>query len=65
MPQARICDQTFYNWTAKYGGLEISEAKRLKGLDSENAKLKKCWPMTCWTMLLCRISWQKDGDARC
>ena len=42
MLQARICDQTFYNWKAKYGGLEISEAKRLKGLDSENAKLKKC-----------------------
>ena len=29
------------DWKAKYGGLEISEAKRLKGLESENARLKK------------------------
>jgi putative transposase len=36
-----ISEQTFYNWKAKYGGLEVSEAKRLKGLESENAKLKK------------------------
>ena len=32
---------SFYNWKAKYGGLEFSEAKRLRGLESENAKLKK------------------------
>ena len=32
---------TFYNWKAKYGGPEASEAKRLKGLESENARLKK------------------------
>jgi putative transposase len=36
-----ISEQTFYNWKAKYGGLEVSEAKRLKGLESENTKLKK------------------------
>jgi len=36
-----ISEQTFYNWKSKYGGLEVSEAKRLKGLESENAKLKK------------------------
>jgi putative transposase len=36
-----ISDATFYAWKAKYGGLEVSEAKRLKGLESENAKLKK------------------------
>jgi putative transposase len=36
-----ISDATFYNWKAKYGGLEVSEAKRMKGLESENAKLKK------------------------
>jgi putative transposase len=32
---------SFYNSKAKYGGLEVSEAKRLKGLEGENAKLKK------------------------
>lgn len=36
-----ISEATFYNWKAKYGGLEVSEAKRLKGLENENAKLKK------------------------
>ncbi|WP_235969108.1 transposase, partial [Brucella tritici] len=36
-----ISDATFYNWKAKYGGMEISEAKRLRGLEEENAKLKK------------------------
>ena len=36
-----ISDATFYNWKAKYGGLEVSEARRMKGLESENARLKK------------------------
>lgn len=36
-----ISNGTFYNWKSKYGGLEVNEAKRLKELESENAKLKK------------------------
>lgn len=36
-----ISDATFYNWRKRYGGLEASEAKRLKGLEDENARLKK------------------------
>ena len=36
-----ISEQTFYNWKAKYGGLTVSEAKRLKSLEDENGKLKK------------------------
>jgi putative transposase len=36
-----ISDATFYNWRNKYGGLEVSEAKRLKTLEDENARLKK------------------------
>ena len=36
-----IIEASFYNWKAKYGGLELSEAKRLRGLESENGKLKK------------------------
>ncbi|NKC49802.1 IS3 family transposase [Ochrobactrum anthropi ATCC 49188] len=36
-----ISDATFYNWKAKYGGMEVFEAKRLKALEEENAKLKK------------------------
>ena len=36
-----ISGATFYNWKAKYGGLDVSDAKRLKALTDENAKLKK------------------------
>ena len=32
---------TFYAWKSKYGGLELSEARRLRGLEEENARLKK------------------------
>jgi putative transposase len=32
---------TFYKWKAKYGGMEVSDAKRLKGLEDENRRLKK------------------------
>ncbi len=36
-----ISGATFYKWKAKYGGLEVSDAKRLRALEDENAKLKK------------------------
>jgi putative transposase len=36
-----MSDATFYVWKSKYGGLEVSEAKRLRALEAENAKLKR------------------------
>ena len=36
-----ISDATFYKWKAKYGGLEVSEARRLKSLEDENRRRKK------------------------
>jgi putative transposase len=36
-----ISSATFYKWKAKYGGLDVSEARRLKALEDENARLKK------------------------
>jgi putative transposase len=36
-----ISEATFYNWKSKFGGMEVSEAKRLKQLESENGKLKR------------------------
>lgn len=36
-----ISGATFYKWKAKYGGLDVSEARRLRALEAENAKLKK------------------------
>lgn len=38
-----ISDATFYNWKAKYGGLSLSELKRIKELEAENARLKKMY----------------------
>ena len=35
-----ITEQTFYRWKSKYGGMEVSEAKRLKQLEEENRRLK-------------------------
>jgi putative transposase len=46
-PTAEVCRKhgissaTFYKWKAKFGGLDVSDAKRLKALEDENAKLKK------------------------
>ena len=36
-----VSDATFYKWRSKYGGMEVSDAKKLKALQAENAKLKK------------------------
>ena len=36
-----ISDATFYKWRSRYGGMEVSDARRLKALEDENAKLKK------------------------
>jgi putative transposase len=36
-----VSQATFYKWKAKYGGLEVSEARRLRALEDENARLKK------------------------
>jgi len=47
MPAKELCrkhgisEQTFYRWKTKYGGMEVSDARRLKALESENAKLKR------------------------
>jgi len=36
-----ISEATFYNWKAKYGGMEISDVRKMKELEEENSKLKK------------------------
>ena len=47
VPVADLCRKhglsspTFYKWKAKYGGLDVSEARRLRALEDENAKLKR------------------------
>ena len=39
--QLEITDQTYYRWRREYGGLKVDQAKRLKDLERENARLKK------------------------
>lgn len=47
IPTAELCrkhgisEATFYNWRSRYGGLEVSDARRLKSLEDENRRLKK------------------------
>ena len=47
IPVAELCrkhgisDATFYTWRKKFGGMDVSDARRLKGLEEENRKLKK------------------------
>jgi putative transposase len=36
-----VSDATFYKWRSKFGGMEVSDARKLKGLEDENRKLKK------------------------
>ena len=36
-----VTDQTLYNWKSKYGGMEVSETKRLRSLEEENRRLKE------------------------
>ena len=40
-PRLGIAEQNFYCWKSKFGGMEVSNAKRLRELEPENAKLKK------------------------
>ena len=47
MPTAEVCRRhgissaTFYKWKSKFGGLEVSDARRLRTLEQENSRLKK------------------------
>ena len=43
-----VSDASIYKWKAKFGGMEVSEAKRLKTLEDENTRLKRCWPTPCF-----------------
>jgi putative transposase len=59
-----ISSATFYKWKAKYGGLEVSDAKRLKALEDENAKLKKLLAETMLDNAMLKDVAAKNGDAR-
>ena len=61
-----ISSATFYKWKAKYGGLDVSDAKRLKALEDENNKLKKLLADAMLdNAMLKEVAAKKNGDARC
>jgi putative transposase len=59
-----ISTATFYGWKAKFGGMEVSEAKRLKQLEDENAKLKRLLADAMLDNAALKDLMTKNSDAR-
>jgi putative transposase len=59
-----ISGATFYKWKAKFGGMDVSDAKRLKSLEDENGRLKKLLAEAMLDNAMLKVSPQKNGDAR-
>ena len=59
-----ISSATFYKWKAKYGGLDVSDARRLKTLEEENARLKKLLAEAMLDSAILKDVAAKNGDAR-
>ena len=59
-----IREATFYKWKAKFGGLEVTEAKRLRTLEEGNAKLKKLLAEAILDIAVLQEISAKNGDAR-
>ena len=58
-----ISSATFYKWKSKYGGLEVSDGRRLKALEDENRRLKRGLPTRCWTTRRSRTCSEKTSEA--
>lgn len=54
-----VSSATFYKWKAKFGGLDVSDARRLKTLEQENARLKR---LLAATRPCSRTSWETADD---
>ena len=59
-----VSSATFYKWKAKYGGLDVSDARRLKVLEDENVKLKKLLAEAMFDNAMLKEINSKNGDAR-
>jgi hypothetical protein len=59
-----ISEATLYNWKAKYGGIDVAEAGRLKQLEDENARLKMLLAEQMLDAAHFANCWQKNGRAR-
>jgi len=59
-----ISEATFHKWKAKFGGLEVAQAKRLRKLEEENAKLRKLLAEAMLDIAVLKDISAKNGDAR-
>ena len=59
-----ISPATFYQWKSKFGGLEVSKARRLRTLETENARLKKLLAEAMLDNAMLKDLAEKNGDAR-
>jgi putative transposase len=70
VPTSEICRKhgvssaTFYKWKSKYGGMEVSDARRLKALEDENAELKKLLAEQMLDNAMLRDVTEENGEAR-
>lgn len=64
MPQARDIEREFYAWKAKFGGIDVSDARKLKALEVENAKLKRLLAESMIGNAGLKDLLAKKGDAR-
>ena len=62
--QVGITEQTFYRWKSKYGGMDVSEARRLKQLEEENSKLKTMVADLMLDNKILKDVNEKSGEAR-
>ena len=54
-------EASYYLWR-KYGGMDVSDARRLKALEVENARLRSCWRTRCWRTKWVRVSRLFSGE---
>jgi putative transposase len=59
-----VTSATFYKWKAKFGGLDVSDAKRLRALENENTKLKKLLAEATLDNAMLKEIAAKNGDRR-
>jgi len=59
-----ISDATFYTWRSKYGGMEVSDARKLKALEDENRKLKRLLAESMLDVATLREALGKTSDAQ-
>jgi putative transposase len=58
-----VSKATVYNWKSKYGGMQMSELKRVKELEEENRKLKQMYADLAWTIKCSKTFWEKSSEA--